>query len=297
MKVLLFCAAFALGQLGLPLLAAQDLVREENVRPSQANSAVMQYDEANVILTPIAANSSTPLALFLPGTGGKPENAKGLLHLVADQGYRVIGLSYNDEPSVSQICPRSPQPSCFANFRSVRTFGRGSGPVNNSYAESIEGRLSSLLRYLNTENPEAGWSAYLTDDGKPQWSRILVSGLSQGAGMAAFIAKSHPVYRVVLFSSPWDNVGPEHRPAPWLSEPSATPMDRWWAERHVRENTTDLIANAYSALRLLPDHILHFDGGLTAEQNPQASNPFHTSTIRNPVYEAQWRKMYGKPAL
>ena len=175
----------------------------------------------------------------------------------------------------------------------MRTFGQSPAPVTNTYPESIEGRLVSLLQYLNREHPNAGWSAYLTQDGRPQWSRILVSGLSQGAGMAAYIAKTVPVYRVVLFSSPWDNLGRQHRPAPWLFRRSATPMERWWAERHVQENTTEWIASAYQALRIPQQHIFLFDQALTTEQSEDARNPFHGSTIRNPAYEPQWRAMYG----
>lgn len=289
-------AAALLSLSGAAVLPAQDRIIEEKVRPSQASSAVRAFDEENVVLVPVATASSVPLALFLPGTGGKPANAEQLLHVVASQGYRVIGLSYNDEPSVSQICPKSLEAGCFKHFRSMRTFARGAGPVTNSYAESIEGRLISLLRYLDHEHPDAGWAAYLTPEGQPQWSRFLVSGLSQGAGMAAYIAKVHPVYRVVLFSSPWDNIAREHRPAYWLSEPSATPMDRWWAERHLRENTTGLIANAYAALGIPQQHILLFDQGLTSQQSEDGQSPFHSSTIHNSVYIPQWKKLYGLAA-
>lgn len=266
------------------------------VRPSQADSGIQQFHEANVVITPSGVGDLAPLTVFLPGTHGKPMKAVSLLNVIAGQGYRVIGLSYDDLPPGTELCPRNPNPACFTGFHAMRSFGQGPAPVSNSYGESIEGRLASLLQYLNREQPEAGWSTYLTADGHPLWSRILVSGLSQGAGMAAYIAKTRPVYRVVLFSSPWDNTGREHRPAAWLFGPSATPMDRWWAERHVQENTTEWIANAYRALRIPQDHIFLFDKGLTAQPNEDAKNPYHSSTIRNPAYEAQWRQMYGAPS-
>ena len=276
-----------------PSLHAQVLAHEELVRPSQANAAIQTFDDANVVLSVDSDAAEPPLAVFLPGTHGKPMNALRLLNVVAGQGYRVIGLTYDDEPAGTQLCPRDPNPECFTGFHSMRVFGRGPAPVTNTYPESIEGRLASLLQYLNREHPNAGWSAYLTQDGRAQWSRILVSGLSQGAGMAAYIAKTVPVYRVVLFSSPWDNLGREHRPAPWLSRKSATPMERWWAERHVQENTTQWIASAYQALQIPQQHIFLFDQPLTNEQSEDARNPFHGSTIRNPAYEPQWRTMYG----
>lgn len=276
-----------------PALVAQDSPKQELVRPSQANPAVQQFDEPNVVIAPPSLDANAPLAIFMPGTHGKPTNAIKLMNVVASQGYRVIGLTYDDEPAGSQLCPRDPNPRCFTGFHAMRVFAQGPAPITNSYAESIDGRLTSLFQYLNHEHPDAGWSGYLTADGHPQWSRILVSGLSQGAGMAAYIAKTFPVYRVVLFSSPWDNMGREHRPAPWLFEKSATPPERWWAERHVQENTTQWIATAYQALRIPSQHILLFESPLTGEESEDAKNPFHGSTIRNPAYEPQWRTLYG----
>lgn len=271
---------------------AGNIPQPELVRSSQADPSVQSYDEENVVFNPAGADRSTPLALFFPGTNGKPEYARLLLRTIAQQGYRVIGLAYDDAPAVSQVCPRNPNPACSANFREVRTFGRGTGPVANPPQEAINARLISLLRYLDREHPEAGWGSYLTAEGRPAWNRMVVSGLSQGAGMAAFIAKFYQVDRVVLFSSPWDVTGPDSRPAPWLYRPSATPPERWWAERHARENTTELIAHAYAALRIPPEHILLFDLPL-ANPKPGAENPYHTSTTSNPGYAPLWKQMYG----
>jgi hypothetical protein len=281
------------------LIAASDLhaqvaaPSQEMVRPSLADPAVREFDENNVILTPPGVARDAPLAIFLPGTNGKPMNALRLMNVVAGQGYRVIGLSYNDAPAVAQVCPRDPNPQCAAGFREMRIFGQGPALVTNPDDETIEARLAALLQFLNREHPDDGWSQYLAQNGRPQWSRIAVSGLSQGAGMAAYIAKTHLVYRVVLFSSPWDTTGRDRRPAPWLYRPSATPTELWWAERHVRENTTELIANAYGALRIPKDHILLFDQGLVKDPTPEEKNPYHPSTIMNPAYEPQWRVLYG----
>ena len=268
----------------------------EYVKPSQANPNVQQYDTPNVVISLSEGGAPPPLAIFLPGSKGRPENVLPLLNIVAQQGYRVIGLSYNDEPSLSQVCPRNPNPQCSANFREVRTFGDGVGPVENPLDESIVSRLTDLLHYLDRTHPNAGWNTYLDPHGAPAWDRILVSGLSQGAGMAAYIAKRYPVYRVVLFSSPWDTTGHDQHPAPWLSKTSATAPERWWAERHAQEKTTDLIAHAYQALRIPPDHILIFNEGLSAEhQGSRGENPYHGSTVRNSAYADQWRQLYGKP--
>ena len=265
----------------------------EQVLPSQADLGVKQHDEANVVMMPQRNSNGEPLALFLPGTGGRPQNAGALMRTIAEQGYRVIGLSYDDEPSLSKVCPQQPDPACSGSFREMRTSDRGPAPVDNPPAEAINARLIALLKYLVREHPNDNWGAYLNPENRLEWSRILVSGLSQGAGMAAFIAKTYPVYRVVLFSSPWDITGRDKHPAPWLSKPSATPPDRWWAERHAKENTTKLIAQAYRALGIPNDHILIFDGDLGAASPSGGDNPYHASTIRNPEYQPQWKVMYG----
>jgi hypothetical protein len=69
------------------------------------------------------------------------------------------------------------------------------------------------------------------ENGAPKWGRIVLAGQSQGAGMAAFIAKRQAAARVILFSSPWDFVvsdGKARRLAAWISAPSKTPPERWF---------------------------------------------------------------------
>ena len=262
------------------------------VRPSEADPAVKDFDHVNVIVTGRNAAAQAPLAIFLPGTGGRPENVEGLLGVVAHQGYRVIGLQYDDEPSVVQICPRQPDPDCSERFRRERAFGGDvpDAPVRNADSEAVVHRLVMLLRYLDAREPSRHWRDYLAGD-EPDWSRIVLSGLSQGAGMAAYIAKQRPVRRVVLFSSPWDFYGSDRTLAPWLGQASRTPPERWFAEVHRRENTAPLIAKAYRKLDIPPDHVLVFD--LDVPSGGRGQNPFHGSTVRLAGYAEQWRWLYG----
>ncbi len=93
MVSLVCCAGAMVVALLCPgLLGAQEAPVKELVRPSQANPAVHRFDEENVVLTPRQGFGNVPLALFLPGTHGKPLNAARLLNVVAGQGCRVIGL-------------------------------------------------------------------------------------------------------------------------------------------------------------------------------------------------------------
>lgn len=265
---------------------------QELVRPSAANPQVRRFDDPNLVYGN-APSRRVPLVVFMPGTNGRSETApRLLLETIANQGYRVVFLTYDDMPAVSQVCPARP-PACSARFRESRAFGRDGPPVATPTPEAVSNRLRDLLRYLEQTHPGAGWADYLDVEGRPAWPRMILSGLSQGAGMAAFMAKRFPVSRVVLFSSPWDVTGAERRPAPWLFAASATPPARWWAERHVRENTTRLIANAYAALHIPEDHVLLLNGGLPSGKSPDDGNPYHVSTVQLRQYVPQWRTMFG----
>jgi hypothetical protein len=271
------------------------------IRPSSIDSTVRRYDELNYVVFDSTAGPNAPLLVFLPGTGGRPLNTSEFSNVAAQQGYRVIGLAYVDEPAVAQVCPRNPDPGCSDKVRRKRIYGDNvTNLIDDQPNESIVNRLTRLLMALDREHPNDGWSRYL-NDGQPAWSKIAVSGLSQGAGMAAYIAQHVPVARVILFSSPWDNYGRDHTLAPWVTHGSGeTPADRWYAAYHRNEETADIIARAYSALRIPRDHIHVFT---LPPARAVSGNPNHPSVVGNaatprladgsPAYAAEWRAMLG----
>lgn len=286
------------GAAALLLLAAGQAAAQQPVGyaiiPSRADPAVKQFDDPSIAITSRTVAPDAPLAIFMPGTGGRPANAGVLLQAIANQGYRVLGLEYDDTPAVVQVCPRDPDPACSANFRDMRLTGTGpSRQVHNTPAESIVGRLVAALRLLDREHPGEGWGQYIDGD-QPRWERILVSGLSQGAGMAAYIAQQHAVYRVVLFSSPWDFTA-GRKLAPWLSRPSATPPERWQAAYNARENTADLLAQAYPRLGIPAANVHVFRLDLPAGMRADGPNPYHAIGMRDPRYLPEWKEMFGSP--
>ena len=148
--------------------------------------------------------------------------------------------------------------------------------VDNTQAESIVNRLTKLLVYLDQNHPGEGWASYIQGE-KPDWTRIVVSGLSQGAGMSAYIAQREPVARVVLFSSPWDYSIEPRSLAPWIGEASVTPPERWFAEYHRRA-----------------DHVRVFDLDLPPDYHRgHSDNPYHGSTAHLPAYAPEWRYLFG----
>lgn len=292
-----YSAAIIAASLAAAPSAAGPSLSERLVVPSAADPAVKAYDDPSIAISEPGLPSDAPLVVFLPGTGGRPANVRDLLGVVAKQGYRVLGLEYDDMPAVVGVCPQVADPDCSANFRRMRIAGEGPGApgVVNPVAESIVSRLAAALKALDRAAPEEGWGAYLDSD-RPRWNRIVVSGLSQGAGMAAYIAREHEVRRVVLFSSPWDFMMPGRRLAPWINGTGATPASRWFAEYHRREKTADLLAQSYRALKIPADHVLVFDRDLPPGRDVADGNPFHGSTVRDTGYAPQWRVLYGTPA-
>jgi hypothetical protein len=262
------------------------------IKPSAVDPGVHDFDEPSYAFVPADADPAGPLVLFLSGTGGRPRNLIPFLSTLAGTGTRALGLEYDDEPAVVQVCSKDPDPDCSEAFRAMRVDGGGDArAVRNPPAEAIVARLVAALRALAHEHPADGWDGYL-DGAAPRWDRLVIGGLSQGAGMAAYIAKHHAIRRVVLFSSPWDFTGRDRRPAPWLYGPSATPMDRWFAEYHAKENTAALIERAYAALAIPADHVLVFDRDLVPDAS-RGPNPYHGSTVHDPGYAPQWRHLFG----
>jgi hypothetical protein len=299
-------AAFCAGGPVVASIGAQEAADSANlvryrVAPSAVDSASRRFDAENYIVYARGVKADAPLLVFLPGTDGRPMNTTAFADLAALQGYRVIGLEYNDVPAVQQLCPRDPDPGCSEKVRRKRIFGEdATSLIDDKPTESIAARLSALLAALDRDHPTEGWSRYLKG-GQPNWTNIAVSGLSQGAGMAAYIAQRTLVARVILFSSPWDNYGRFHTLAPWVTRgPGATPPDRWYGAFHRNENTAELIQRAYAALHVPSDHIRVF----TLEPARKAGdNPYHPSVVGNgvtprlangtPAYLEDWRALLG----
>lgn len=271
------------------------------VRPSAVDTAVHRFDAPNLVMFDRQVKPSAPLLVFMPGSGGRPQNTSDFARVAARQGYRVIGLEYDDTPAVAMVCARNRDPDCSEKVRRKRIFGDDvTSLIDDRPEESIVNRLTKLLVALDHDHPADGWAQYL-EHGQPDWTRIAVSGLSQGAGMAAYIAQRTRVARAILFSSPWDNYGPRHTLAPWVFRGhGATPSDDWFAAYHARENTAPIIAEAYAALRIPTAHLRVF----TLEPAAALSaNPYHPSVVGNgatprtadgtPAYLDDWRFLLG----
>lgn len=264
------------------------------VKPSMLDTAVKQYDDAHWVS--YARSAPARLLVFMPGTSGRPPGPPHFLEAAVSAGYRVISLAYNNEPSVAVYCPRQPDPACSGEFRHMRSFGTRALPdpaISNNAAESIRARLLALLRHLHSQFPQDGWQQFLDGD-QPAWARMTLAGQSQGAGMAAYIAKQHLVERVIMFSSPWDfyrDAKGQRQLAPWLAEASVTPGVRLYGVYHARELAADQLGKAYTLLGVPAAQVFKLEGELPQAARAAGANPYHGQGVGNPANAPLWAQL------
>ncbi len=266
------------------------------VLPTTADPALKtNFDEPNLVLLPRHIQHRD-LVVFLPGTHGEPGELKTLLESIAARGIRVVGLMYNDVPMSKRACAQKDNANCTGDFRRERVDGGvADAAVQNTVEESIHDRLVHLLLYENQQFPKEGWKTFLSGN-QPKWRRIIISGHSQGAGMAAFIGKQHRMARVVLFSGGPDGYGylsGTPQVAAWVREPSRTPMNRWWAEYHTNEPAAKLLPKGFAALKIPKSHLFVFDLDLPPGMHTKGPIAYHMTVIHDPRYLLQWEKMFG----
>jgi hypothetical protein len=189
--------------------------------------------------------SNGKLFVFMPGIavrGPRPRSYQLVQQEAARLGYHVIGLMYQNNVGPGAVCAGSPDPNCVENVLLEMIDGVDrSGGVAVSRANSIENRLTKLLRYLAALFPGEGWSRFL-HKGEPKWAQIAVGGHSGGANQAPLIAKIHHVDRVVMVA------GPPGVSAPWVI--GATPAAKYFALLHQRDPRTGAILANIDALDL-----------------------------------------------
>lgn len=197
--------------------------------------------------------SSNRLLVFLPGTGGRPDQYSHLLRRAAELGYHAIGLAYHNEYSINfDICAGAPSAvHCHERARREILMGEESGfdPPAVDPDNGVFNRLAKILEYLADRFPDEGWAQYLEGE-QPRWERIVVAGHSQGGGHAAMIAMLKGVAGALLFGAT--------EPAPWTMEAFATPPDRLWGLAHAYETSFDAIVRSWEQMGL-PGSLVNVD--------------------------------------
>jgi len=189
-----------------------------------------------------SARGNPKLLVFMPGANGRPASWQFVLQEAARLGYHVIGLMYQNNVEVVNVCGGSASPvghsldpDCSRNLRLEMIDGIDRSNLTAvTPANGIDNRLAKLLAYLANQFQDEGWSRFLEDDGTPKWSQIVVAGQSQGAAQAALIGQLRHVDRVVMFSGPPDARVPEEVDS-WVFI-GVTPAAKYFGLFHQRDH-------------------------------------------------------------
>ena len=180
------------------------------------------------------------LVVYLHGAGDPPATCGSGEHgkMLAGLGFHVLGPCYLANYGI-QNCGDDIEGCRLEAFD-----GTDHHPfVTIAPADSIEQRIVKGLAHAQSKNPAGDWT-YFLDGGKPRWSRIVISGISHGASTAAVIGKHRSVRRVVSLSGPLDSG------QAWLTAPSLTPLDRFFALSHTADDQHPGHLKSFEALGL-----------------------------------------------
>lgn len=228
---------------GVPSLDVPDFhgawdLQQVSVSPAEIDPATdLQPEDEHYVFVLADGPTRDELFVMLPGTDGRPANNTRLLTLAAESGYRAIGLAYPTETNQNDLCGHDE--ACAEGFTTEKLYGDDDTDVIAiDEPNSITGRLVRLLAALDERFPGSGWGEFL-DAGAPAWSSLVLSGFSQGSGMAGWLAKDVAVARFVPISSGCDSVGTtpaDARPADWCFAPRATPVERTFGILHTEDD-------------------------------------------------------------
>jgi len=275
-------------------------VKVLRVAPEQTDAAIATVHGPHLAVYDPDAVSAHRLFVFLVGTRGSAESSLKIDSAFAQWGYHAIGLDYEDN-LLAVSCAHSLDSACFDHYREAIVTGAAvSDKISVDPVNSILNRLQKLLVYLVKNDPNGGWGEFVVD-GKPDWSRIVVAGHSQGSGHAAYIGKLFRVDRVLMFSGPQDYLDDLDKPAPWQSGPSATPPSRFFAFLNVNDpfNVHHQIANCAVLMELSKPAPLMVEPGAAIDGDRQIlTNDLtaraHGSTLL-PEFENVWKYMVSAP--
>lgn len=239
---LILPASFAAGRPA----ATEGIVRHDidvsTVDPAAVQAANRWTGKPNrhfILVPQDSSRRKKRLFLYLVGSGISETSAQEIMYASARRGYNAIAIAYRNYEAVVPLCARSADDDCTEKVREEILTGKDLTPlVTVAPADALEPRLQKLLVYLRAAYPAEDWGEFLQGD-EVSWPLISAAGHSQGAGHVALLAKRHAMYRAVMISGVAD-VTSSGKPAPWLSLPSATPVDRQYGFTHVGDMTVTL---------------------------------------------------------
>jgi hypothetical protein len=206
------------------------------VNPATTDAAINPNQGNHYAYVNAAVAQKGKLFVFLPGTGGIPLVYRLIVQAAANNGFQAIGLAYENDTAVGDLCAGSTDHDCAGKVREERFSGQDmSTLVAVNAANGIQNRLAKALVYLAQQHPQDGWGQYLDSGGNVLWERVRVSGHSQGGGAAGYIGKQRLVDHVCFFSSPSDVDNVQQTLATWVLASGVTPAARYYGFSHRRD--------------------------------------------------------------
>ena len=179
---------------------ATGVTREYYIAPNVTDSKINTVLSNHFASVKEGVTLKNVLFVFFPGTYRNPTVCKATTQKAASLGFHSIGLMYDNRVAGNPLCSATGDVTCHSRARREVIDGIDRHPkVSVNASNSVINRLYKLLVYLNSKHPTQGWGQYMLN-GKPNWSKIIVAGHSQGGAIAGVIGKYYPVKKVIMFS-------------------------------------------------------------------------------------------------
>eukprot|EP00977_Amphora_coffeiformis_P018985 scaffold6829_cov171-Amphora_coffeaeformis.AAC.15 len=189
-----------------------------------SRNITLRGDVEHVVIPPTDNNGSY-LKVFLPATLSSPVPFSCFLESLSGP---VIGLMYewlhDADANRATQCMEKYNSNTSAAYSACLTSGtedafrggRREGIWQQVHPmDSIEGRLTLLLEYLNNTYPTEGWGRFLVEEPAtstttygtdraliPSWPDIWLMGHSQGAGHTAYLAQAYELRGAGIMGGP-----------------------------------------------------------------------------------------------
>ena len=239
--------------------------------------------------------------IFLPGANNVPRDWRDHGRKLAEFGFHVLIPHYNNRWSSNDTCAGMGN-ACGDNTRWEALVGEdASSAIVIPRADSVEGRVVTMIKHLIAANPAGDWGYYLAANDELAYGKMIIAGISHGAASAGMYAARRPFSRNVMHSS---------GPAGSASAPKMTPLSEWYAFAHTADDAYTAIIGSWNSFGLIGQptsiegKVAPYDGShrliaSTASSYPHGSVVVHSSSPKDAsgqyVFEPAWRYLYGVP--
>ena len=234
------------------------------ITPSDTDSSVVLSTDEERAVVDTRVPLTGKLVVFLMGANNHPTQFAAMHEELAARGYHVLAPDYfnvYENGKYKALCDAGDgDDDCHDKLRLETWDGQDrSAHIAVSAADSVSGRISALLRYLDTNDAKHAWGHFLNTDDEPLWQNMIFAGISYGSDQAAHVAIHQEIDRVVMFSGPFDHTNNE--PASWMSKSKQTPLGKFHSFRHIDDQQSPGQQNALQRL------------GLTEETSVDGASP------------------------